>query len=80
MDNIGDMPLVALCETPFSGLNGVLKRLSDIVFSSLILILISPLLLTIALAVKLTSTGPALFLKNVMDLMVKKLLFISFVQ
>lgn len=61
MDNIGDMPLVALCETPFSGLNGVLKRLSDIVFSSLILILISPLLLTIALAVKLTSTGPALF-------------------
>lgn len=61
MDNIGDMPLVALCETPFSGLNGVLKRLSDILFSILILILISPLLLIIALAVKLTSPGPVLF-------------------
>ena len=61
MDNIGDMPLVALCETPFSGLNGVLKRLSDILFSAFILVLISPILLIITLAVKLTSPGPALF-------------------
>ena len=61
MDSIGDVPLVALCETPFSGFNGVLKRVSDILFSSLILILISPILLIIALAVKLTSSGPVLF-------------------
>ena len=61
MDNIGDMPLVALCETPFSGFNGVLKRLSDIIFSFFILILISPILLIIAIAVKLTSSGPVLF-------------------
>lgn len=61
MDNIGDMPLVALCETPFSGVNGVLKRLSDIIFSTLILILISPILLIIALVVKLSSAGPVLF-------------------
>lgn len=61
MDNIGGMPLVALCETPFSGLNGVLKRLSDILFSAFILVLISPMLLIIALAVKLTSPGPVLF-------------------
>ena len=61
MDNIGDMPLVALCETPFSGLNGILKRLSDILFSAVILILISPILIIIGLAVKLTSPGPVLF-------------------
>ena len=61
MDNIGDMPLVALCETPFSGLNGVLKRLSDIVFSAVILVLISPILLIIAIMVKLSSSGPILF-------------------
>lgn len=61
MDNIGDMPLVALCETPFSGLNGVLKRVSDIVFSAIILVLISPLLVMIGLAVKLSSPGPILF-------------------
>lgn len=61
MDNIADMPLVALCETPFSGMNGVLKRLSDIIFSALILVLISPILLILAIAVKLTSPGPVLF-------------------
>lgn len=61
MDNIGDMPLVALCETPFSGLNGVLKRVSDILFSIVILVLISPILLIISMAVKMTSPGPILF-------------------
>lgn len=61
MDNIGDTPLIALCETPFSGLNGVLKRMSDIIFSLFILILITPLLFIIAIAVKLSSAGPVLF-------------------
>ncbi|MFK5913597.1 MAG: undecaprenyl-phosphate glucose phosphotransferase [Woeseiaceae bacterium] len=61
MDSIADMPLVALCETPFSGMNGVLKRLSDIIFSVLILLLIFPILLIVGLAVKLTSPGPMLF-------------------
>ena len=64
IDNIGDMPLVALCETPFSGLNGALKHLSDILFSAFILVLISPILLIIALAVKLTSSGPVLFVQK----------------
>jgi len=61
MDSIGDTPLVALCETPFSGTNGVIKRLSDILFSSAILILISPILLLIAIAVKISSKGPVFF-------------------
>ena len=42
-------------------MDGVLKRGSDIVLSLLILILISPLLLVIAIAVKLTSSGPVIF-------------------
>jgi len=61
MDSIGDTPLVALCETPFSGTNGIIKRLSDILFSSAILILISPILLILAIAVKLSSKGPVFF-------------------
>ena len=55
------LPVVAVCETPFYGFNGVVKRLSDIVLSLLILILISPLMLLIALGVKLSSPGPVLF-------------------
>jgi putative colanic acid biosynthesis UDP-glucose lipid carrier transferase len=39
----------------------LVKRLSDIVLSLLILILISPVLLAIAIGVKLSSPGPAIF-------------------
>jgi len=61
VDNVGDIPVVAVCESPFYGVNGMVKRLSDIVLATLILILISPLMLAIAAAVKLTSPGPVLF-------------------
>ena len=60
-DHVGGMPVVAVCESPFSGVNGIVKRGSDIVLSLLILLLILPLLLMIAIAVKLTSPGPVLF-------------------
>lgn len=61
MDSVGGIPVVAVCETPFTGLNRVIKRGSDIVLSLLILTLISPLLVLIALCIKLTSPGPAIF-------------------
>jgi len=61
MDSVGGLPVVAVCETPFTGLNGLIKRSSDIVLSLLILLLISPLLLVIGLAVKLSSPGPVIF-------------------
>jgi len=61
MDNIGSVPIVAVCETPFYGIAGLIKRLSDIVIALLILIMISPLMLAIAMAVKMESPGPALF-------------------
>ena len=58
---IDDIPVVALCETPFVGLNGVLKRLADILISALILLMISPILIAIAVGVKLSSPGPIIF-------------------
>jgi Undecaprenyl-phosphate glucose phosphotransferase len=61
MDAIGDIPVVAVCETPFYGINGLIKRVSDLVLASLILVLVSPLLLAIALGVMLSSPGPVLF-------------------
>ena len=61
MDAVGRMPVVAVCDTPFSGLNGMVKRLSDIVLSLLILLLISPVLLVVAILVKLSSPGPIIF-------------------
>ena len=58
---IEDIPVVAVCETPFTGFNGLIKRTADILFAAGILILISPILLIIALGVKLTSPGPVIF-------------------
>jgi putative colanic acid biosynthesis UDP-glucose lipid carrier transferase len=59
VDSIGGMPVVAVCETPFYGLNGLIKRASDILFS--LVILISPLLAAIAIGIKRSSPGPILF-------------------
>ena len=58
---IDGMPVVALCETPFHGMRGVVKRLSDYVIASLMLVITSPLLLAIAAAIKLTTPGSVVF-------------------
>jgi len=60
-DSVCGLPVISVCETPFRGPAGVLKRISDVVLASLILVLIAPLLLTIAVAIKLTSPGPVIF-------------------
>ena len=59
--DLGGMPLVSVCETPFYGLYGWVKRAEDLILGCLILILISPLMVAIAIAVKATSPGHVLF-------------------
>ena len=61
VDEVGSVPVVAVCETPFTGVNGVLKRASDIVLASCILLLIWPVMAAIAAGIKLGSPGPAIF-------------------
>jgi putative colanic acid biosynthesis UDP-glucose lipid carrier transferase len=61
IDMVCGMPVVAVCETPFRGADGLVKRVSDIVLSVFILLLISPLFIAISLAVKMTSPGPVIF-------------------
>jgi putative colanic acid biosynthesis UDP-glucose lipid carrier transferase len=58
---IHGIPVVAMCETPFYGYRGVAKRLTDIGFSALILLLLLPLLVIIGVVVKLSSPGPIIF-------------------
>lgn len=60
-DSICGMPVISVCETPFRGPNALVKRASDIVLAVAILLLISPLMLAIAIAIKLTSPGPVIF-------------------
>lgn len=61
LQDMNGVPVVGICDTPFTGTNQLMKRISDIVLASVILVLISPLLLAIAIGVKLTSPGPVLF-------------------
>lgn len=60
-EEVNGVPVVPLFETPISGMNMVLKRLEDIILSASILVFISPVLVCISLAVKLTSPGPIIF-------------------
>ena len=61
VDTLTGIPVVAVCETPFYGLNGVIKTISDFVIAILALIITGPLMLAIAVAIKLDSPGPVLF-------------------
>ncbi|MDE2092954.1 MAG: undecaprenyl-phosphate glucose phosphotransferase [Burkholderiales bacterium] len=61
LQDMNGVPVVGICETPFTGTNELVKRISDIVLATIILILISPLLLAIAIGVKLSSSGPVIF-------------------
>jgi Undecaprenyl-phosphate glucose phosphotransferase len=53
--------MINVFERPLSGWASVLKRAEDIVLSGLLLLFFGPLMLGIALAIKLDSRGPALF-------------------
>ena len=55
------MPVVAMCETPFFGYRGVVKRSMDFVVGMIALLMLAPVLAVIALAIKSTSPGPVLF-------------------
>jgi putative colanic acid biosynthesis UDP-glucose lipid carrier transferase len=61
IDTVDGMPVVSVCETPFRGLNGLVKRASDIVLALLVCILALPLVLAIAAGIKLSSPGPVIF-------------------
>jgi Undecaprenyl-phosphate glucose phosphotransferase len=58
---LGGVPVVRLSDRPIRGLRRVAKKLEDVILASLILIVTMPLLILVALAIKLDSAGPVLF-------------------
>ena len=61
LQDMNGVPVVGICETPFTGTNELVKRVSDILLASVILVLILPLLVGVAIGVKLSSPGPVIF-------------------
>jgi putative colanic acid biosynthesis UDP-glucose lipid carrier transferase len=61
-ESVGGMPVVAVRDTPFASVaNSAAKRVEDILLSGTALLLCAPLLALIAIGVRLSSPGPALF-------------------
>ncbi len=58
---LGDVPVITLFERPISGADALVKRAEDLVLTLLILAVLWPLMLLVALAVKLDSRGPVFF-------------------
>jgi len=58
---LGDLPVMTLFERPISGMDHIAKRLEDLLIAGAGLLVISPLMLIIAVAIKLDSKGPIFF-------------------
>ena len=61
LEEFGGLPIVNLQSVGVLGINAVAKRAFDLLFSTLFLVVLAPLLVVLALAVKLTSRGPVLY-------------------
>lgn len=61
VSEVAGLPVINLSSTPMEGFNRIVKEVEDRVLASLVLLLISPVLLAIAIGVKLSSSGPVLF-------------------
>lgn len=59
--DIGGIPILSALDTPYFGINGIIKRTEDIIISFIALLVAILPMFFIALAIKLTSPGPAIF-------------------
>lgn len=64
VETVGGIPLISLRESALTEPQRVLKRLFDIFASATLLLLLAPLMLLIALLIKLDSPGPVFFLQE----------------
>lgn len=53
--SIGGIPALSMCETPFFGYRAIAKRTTDVLISAVALLLAAPLMIVVALLVRLSS-------------------------
>jgi Undecaprenyl-phosphate glucose phosphotransferase len=58
---IGDIPFLAVFDKPLSDWGWAVKEVEDRVIAAILIVLLSPVMLAVAIAVKYTSKGPVLF-------------------
>jgi putative colanic acid biosynthesis UDP-glucose lipid carrier transferase len=77
---INGMPAFSICDSPLQGMSGVWKRVFDVVLATVALLLMWPVLIGIALAIKQSSAGPVLFKQRRYGLTARKSWFTSFAR
>jgi Undecaprenyl-phosphate glucose phosphotransferase len=61
IEDFEGLPLISVQESPLDGFGQIYKRIFDITFSLLALLILSPFMMLIALLIKLTSKGPIFY-------------------
>ncbi len=78
IDDLGGLPLLSVRDFALRGYLLIFKRLIDIVGSVFALVLLSPLMLFTAIAIKLESPGPVFFVQPRMSLNGQRFMMIKF--
>ncbi|MGN6388017.1 MAG: undecaprenyl-phosphate glucose phosphotransferase [Burkholderiaceae bacterium] len=61
MERLADIPIITIANRRIDEQSGLVKRIEDIALSALLLLLVSPVMLLIAIAIRLEGPGPILF-------------------
>ncbi|MCA9935796.1 MAG: undecaprenyl-phosphate glucose phosphotransferase [Ardenticatenaceae bacterium] len=78
IDDLGGLPLLSVRDFALRGYLLIFKRLMDLFGAAFGLIFLSPLMLLVAIAIKIESPGPAFFIQERMGLDGKPFLMIKF--
>ena len=61
VSEVAGLPVINLTDSPFTGSNLIVKAIEDSLLSALLVMLLSPLLILLAIGVKIDSRGPILY-------------------
>jgi Undecaprenyl-phosphate glucose phosphotransferase len=78
MEEFDGLPIISLQSSPLHGWNSCLKRIMDLSIGGLALLLFSPLMMLIAIVIKLTSPGPIFYRQERMGLDGKRFRILKF--
>lgn len=78
LDRLGTSPLLTFSATPHDEILLLVKRITDMALGGAALILVSPIMLAVALLIKITSPGPVIFRQTRCGLNGRKFAFYKF--
>ena len=78
LDRLGSAPLLTFSATPHDEIRLLVKRITDILLAAAALVLLTPVMLFIALLIRLTSPGPAIYRQERCGLNGRRFVFYKF--